>query len=368
MLPEYKQRRLKQMNTVLYPVKLKYREDRKTFFFAYRRGGHDIRKTLGTDIETAYEEALLMRSDYTDTPSVASRGATLADYHTAWRKKRESRLAASTVEIQRYYWQALSAEFTKKTLSNITKNDVKQEMEKIERDSMRGNVGSYLSSLFKSAVEEGKIFKAPWKQSKPKSHRKIPIITPQQAIELAQSCPTHDRFAVALAYFCGLSRAEIFGLTAGRVMAKEMLIDVQVNRLIVDGVPVEKQVKTERRRRLVPIPSVALPLIMPALEGIKPDEFIIEPSKGIGRRIDNKCKSLDLPKLGIHGLRHNCASQLVMKSGMAIAQIILGHSQIATTIDTYSHIPGKHLADEMNKTFCDSPDNLTPIDTKAENT
>ena len=46
------------MNAELYPARLRYRDDRGTFMLDYRKKGKVIRKTLGDDLETAYELAL----------------------------------------------------------------------------------------------------------------------------------------------------------------------------------------------------------------------------------------------------------------------------------------------------------------------
>ena len=61
----------------------------------------------------------------------------------------------------------------------------------------------------------------------------------------------------------------------------------------------------------------------------------------------------DLPNIRFHDLRHTCATLLLSRGVHAkLVQELLGHSTIAVTLDTYSHVlpgMGDGLADTMDE-------------------
>ena len=61
----------------------------------------------------------------------------------------------------------------------------------------------------------------------------------------------------------------------------------------------------------------------------------------------------DLPNIRFHDLRHTCATLLLSRGVHAkLVQELLGHSTIAVTLDTYSHVLpglGDGLADTMDE-------------------
>lgn len=57
----------------------------------------------------------------------------------------------------------------------------------------------------------------------------------------------------------------------------------------------------------------------------------------------NRC---GLPRMGLHGFRHGCASLMLTKGvHMRVVMEWLGHSQIALTMNTYSHVAPPMLSD-----------------------
>lgn len=61
-------------------------------------------------------------------------------------------------------------------------------------------------------------------------------------------------------------------------------------------------------------------------------------------------KHPDLPYLNFHGLRHTCASLLVLKGvNFKIIQEQLGHKNIRETIETYSHLEEKSKSEALDK-------------------
>lgn len=82
-------------------------------------------------------------------------------------------------------------------------------------------------------------------------------------------------------------------------------------------------------------------------------------------RVHCACKKAGLPKLTFHDLRHICASNLVMTGGVALAQAVLSHSNIKTTVDTYSHLNSLYLIAQANRANL-SDDSLNELRARAE--
>jgi integrase len=71
----------------------------------------------------------------------------------------------------------------------------------------------------------------------------------------------------------------------------------------------------------------------------------IEPA-GVSKRLQRILKKAELPQIRVHDLRHTAATlHLARGENPKVVQELLGHSTIAVTMDTYSHVtPGIHAA------------------------
>lgn len=166
---------------------------------------------------------------------------------------------------------------------------------------------------------------------------------------------------VMVAITTGLRRGELAGLKWGDVDFQAATLSV--NRAIEEtrryGV-VEKLPKTGRSRRLIALPNIKIKM----LKGIKKEQAELKLKLGkiyndqryifasddasvwkptyITRSFRRLVQKSDLGHLRLHDLRHTHASQL-LKQGVnpKIVSERLGHSSIAMTMDTYSHVlPG----------------------------
>jgi len=89
---------------------------------------------------------------------------------------------------------------------------------------------------------------------------------------------------------------------------------------------------------------------LPALKGKAPEDFLYPKYRfDLNTRLKAACKRAGVRVIRLHDLRHICGSNLVMKSGPAVAQAVLRHATIGTTVDIYSHLPPSFIASEMEK-------------------
>lgn len=155
----------------------------------------------------------------------------------------------------------------------------------------------------------------------------------------------------------GLRRGELLGLRWADVDFDAGTVGVSQTVLRVDGQLVLSQPKTARSRRVVPAPSVTLERLRVhkatqarARLGVGDrwtDLDLVFPSS-IGtamepRNLDRAWQSLratmGLDWLRLHDLRHACAT-FMLASGASPRTVMkmLGHSQIALTMNTYAHV------------------------------
>ncbi|PPF29923.1 site-specific integrase [Rathayibacter tritici] len=184
--------------------------------------------------------------------------------------------------------------------------------------------------------------------------------TPQEAalfLETNRSDPHHSLYLAALAL--GMRKGELLGLRWSDVDldARELRVRQTVQRLgagqgMVIGTP-----KTNRSRRTIPLPQLAVDaltarrraqLVDQQLMGERWTELglvfttsigtIIEPTN-LRRSFDAAIAKAGVRRIRFHDLRHTCASLLLAEGvPMRVVMEILGHSAMAITSDIYAHV------------------------------
>ena len=102
--------------------------------------------------------------------------------------------------------------------------------------------------------------------------------------------------------------------------------------------------KTVSSFRRVPLSKVLVQMVKPLQKMCNPEFYVIAngPSPYEPRRYRNHfseiCKRLDIPRIRFHGLRHTFATRLIeAKVDVKTVSVLLGHSDISTTMNTYVH-------------------------------
>ncbi len=348
--------RLRAMNQRLYPGKLRVLKS-GSIQLDYRREGKVIRKVLGEEsaLEEAYERALLLRREADSMPLITERKMSLADFYRQWSLAHYPELELKTVDSYQYNWSKLPDWVKELDLGAITKKKAEEAVNEVTTNGARKNTGIFLALLLNAAVQAGIIVKNPYKPSYKKQKKVVPVFTPDQIEALCKAVTDSARPAVALAVYSGLRKGEVMALTAGDIDLESRLIYIRKRRIKIYGEEGVDEVLDGTKTgapRVVPLPMDAIQFIEPAIKGKKKSEPLYKVwRQDLYHRLKTACTRLDLPRVGMHDLRHICASRLMMTGGPALAQAILGHQDISTTVDTYGHLTPAYLASQMELAF-----------------
>lgn len=150
-------------------------------------------------------------------------------------------------------------------------------------------------------------------------------------------------------FYTGLRLGEVLGLRWSDISNNVLKVKRQYRR----NVKVEqvndrqltyefKELKTKNSEREIPLPEKAINLLnlLPRNCDLIFNNFgkPIEPKKP-QRKITKICKELNLKHRSFHSIRHSYATRLFeLDVPIKTVQVLLGHSEIATTMDIYTHV------------------------------
>ena len=235
------------------------------------------------------------------------------------------------------------------------------------------NTISLLNSAYARAVKTQQLSHNPCeyaslpKRSKPE----IKTFTEEDVIKFLKALE-NERLDYQVAYelclLCGLRRSEVLGLKEEDINLPFKVISINKSRHWVDGKEIVQDTKTDKSRRNIAIPDIVAEHIEKLIEkhhAIQYDhtDWLIQDGFGqpihpnvITNHITRIEKNNGLPTVSVHGLRHTFASML-NSEGIDIARISteLGHSNITTTLNIYTHVfngasaSSRGIADALNR-------------------
>lgn len=193
----------------------------------------------------------------------------------------------------------------------------------------------------------------------PKGEKKAPVVYDEQQIQqLIQAAKgTEMELPIDMELCLGLRRGELLGLEWGDIDWKKGQIHIIRTRVVVNGKSVVKDPKTATSKRTIDVPTRLMEKLkqhqrtcqMNRLrmgEDYTATDFIIVHPDGkpiypeyLSQMLTKLQKKYDLPLCRFHDLRHLCASIMLMQGvNVKVAQERLGHKDISTTLNIYSHV------------------------------
>lgn len=218
------------------------------------------------------------------------------------------------------------------------------------------NTIAVLSAAFRHAVKVGQLKENPCEnltipKGKPREIRILYLDELQDFLYAIADCDLNEKVGYELALFLGLRRSEILGLKESDVDIVSGMAHIHNTRHRVDKEDYDSDTKTVRSERTLALPDILLMDIARLLEvhrqfPYEKTDYLIQDGVGNplgGQALSSRLVRLEeekhLPHVTLQGLRHTYASLLHAK-GVDMAQISaeLGHSNLTTTSNIYTHI------------------------------
>lgn len=287
--------------------------------------------------------------------SQAEKGRTFAEVAGEWWAETEPRLAVQSV---RTYHQALEraiTHFGETGIKDITPRDINLFLRRLATTYAQktlSNQRMVINLICDHAVLENDIQYNPCASvSPPKGTGKVTRKAASEADERIVKENADEWLFPYFALMSGMRKGEILALTWGDIDFDRNLIHVTKSLAHDNNQPFVKEPKTEAGNRLVPL---LLPLKEQLLKirGKAQDTDILFSDNGkyyTNKRYETMYKSFKKvtgATCTIHQLRHSFAT-VAFEAGVSpkAIQEVLGHKQLATTMDIYTDLRMKALSE-----------------------
>ncbi|MFE6401725.1 tyrosine-type recombinase/integrase [Streptomyces alboflavus] len=296
---------------------------------------------------------------------VPTRSAKLADWLPYWLdnmikpKRKRTTYAKYEVHVRLYLVPMLGT----KRLESLSVADVRRFLVRLEKDTTAATAKEshkVLRTALSAACREELITRNVVTLTEPPRVEQ-PDITPWTLEETlsflaaARTDPLYAAFMLAIAL--GFRRGEIVGLRWQDVDLDKRVIRVRKQRQRVGGEAYEDDPKGRRRKQALPLPAICVaPLRWQRMRQASMRERAggewhesgyvfttrtgrpVEP-RNVYRSFTRVAANAGLRVIRLHDARHGCAT-LLTAAGVAprVVMEILGHSQIAVTMNVYTHV------------------------------
>ena len=330
-------------------------KERGTYFFVVRVRQFDgtqkqvKRRGFKTKKEAREAEAKMLVEKETNSSLTF---AQVADSYFDWYCQR--RKQSSINVIKNIIYNHLLDEFGKIKINQITAKNIMNYQNKIINDysaEFLKKIHTIISAIFNFGIKFHGITNNPAKIAgnfEKESNKRMnfwEFSEFKQFINVVDE-PTFKAFFATL-YYSGARKGELLALTWEDINFTEKTIRInktEYNRQIT-------QPKTKASNRIIMLPNIVINL----LENIKKEAALSAPVKNdyvvfgtfynsvstttLDRRYSKYLSTANVKKILLHEFRHSHASYLINKgvSPLMVAQR-LGHSDVATTLNTYSHL------------------------------
>lgn len=175
-----------------------------------------------------------------------------------------------------------------------------------------------------------------------------------------------ERLFISLLYYTGLRRGEVLALSRKSIDLNNNIIHVTQSLTFDSNKGVLKEPKTKTSKRDVPIPDPLQSILREYKGGMylfmRDNKMFTKTAyncfwRSIIKKMNKAAGSKEIDKiqgLTAHIFRHNYATMLHdNKVDMKTAQMLLGHSSIAVTMDIYTHLDdiGTDTIETINNCF-----------------
>lgn len=229
-----------------------------------------------------------------------------------------------------------------------------------------------LKMVYRFGVKKNFLTHCEWEIKFPTVHhnKELPVLTIEQQRTLMKHLTENFTFrnlGILICLYTGMRIGEICALTWADIDITNGVISVNktLERIYLSDVtPKRTEIiistpKTSNSNRIIPISKNLTKILRPLKSVVKPDFYVVtneaQPTEPRTYRSYYKqlMELLKLPPIKFHGLRHSFATRCIeSQCDYKTVSVILGHSNIATTLNLYVH-PNieqkKKCIDKVNK-------------------
>ena len=228
-----------------------------------------------------------------------------------------------------------------------------------------------LSPAMDKAVDAGILAKSPCMRiSLPKGEKKEAVVYDEEQMKLliAAAKGTEMELVIDMELCFGMRRGELLGLQWRDIDWKEKKLHIIRTRVVVGEEVIVKPPKTPKSVRTLDIPDGLLTKLkahrnqciaeqLKRGKGFSEENFVIVHPDGkpiypeyLTQLLTKLQKQAGLPHCRFHDLRHLCASIMVRQDvNVKVAQQILGHKDIQTTLNIYAHAMPSSVKEASDK-------------------
>lgn len=292
---------------------------------------------------------------------------TLGEYLDQWIASKRSLSAKATADYEWAIENHITPGLGRVRLRDLERKQVRSFFGGLPTlgDAGKAKVYTVLRAALNEAVSEYEFLAVNpalgLKLGKEQTLREVAVWSADHARQFLKTAKRTEHYPLFLLAIVGaLGPAELFGIRWKDVDLKAGRVAIVANLTEVGGRLILKDTKTPSRRRNVALPSVALAALKARHKVLRPapsDYAFTAPEGGGIRRTTFRSrvwlplvKKAKVPVITLYGLRHSAASLMAaMGVPLLIASRALGHSNIRTTANTYTHLFEESQRDVASK-------------------
>ena len=267
-----------------------------------------------------------------------------------------------------YRLRLMNYSIARKKANQITLKDLQQYFNELQKDFTANTIKKtyiQIHSCIKFAIIQGimmKDFCPGVTLQKITKKENINVFSKQEQEMVLKTLDKRDIVdcIIYFTFFTGLRLGEVLGLQWNDINENMLTVKRQYRRVPNEdkdsGVKLKyifKDLKTKNSEREIPLPDKVLKMLkeLPRHNDLifsdvgKPIEI-----KRPQRRITYLCKKLNIPHRSFHSIRHSYATRLFeLDVPIKTVQVLLGHGDISTTMDIYTHVMKEKKLEVLDK-------------------
>lgn len=256
--------------------------------------------------------------------------------------------------------------FAKRKLNQITSNDVRKWQNELLKQGYSKTylktINNQLSAIFNYAISFHKATFNPARECGSigsKQSGRVSFWLPDEfnkALEFLDEEDYITKISFEVLFGTGIREGELLALTLEDIDFSKNTMSINKTRAkLRDGSFVTNKPKTEHSERVVELPEFLVAEIQEFIqrypEPLKNKDRVFQTSKSnLTTKIKLIAKLSGIKQIRVHDLRHSHASMLINYGFSALmVKERLGHQNIQTTLQTYSHLYSSKNTELMNK-------------------